>query len=230
MGAGEGRVAPIPAPAPGRPTPPGRPASPGVGAGPDGRIEPSPGRDPILGPGNAVCGREVALGSEGRAGFGRCSDPTLGRWKFGTWGRAMPPMPPMPPPGIPVGRCCMFGMLGRAVGMLGRAIGIWGRGAAICGRLGGIDGRAAGMAGRAAPPPTRPIEGLPPPAPPPPPGRALATPVNSRTMITVDAHAADSRIGEISSRDEQGPTVYGRRRSLVRITWQAVEASGRSRA
>ena len=87
-----------------------------------------------------------------------------------------------------------LGMLGRAVGMLGRAIGIWGRGAAICGRLAGIDGRAA-------PPPTRPIEGLPPRAPPPPPpGRALATPATSRTTITIDAHAADSRIGEISSR------------------------------
>jgi|688.fasta_scaffold470925_2 hypothetical protein len=72
-------------------------------------------------------GRVAALGNEGRAGFGRCIVPTLGRWKFGTCGRFMPPAPP---PGIPAGRC-IFGMLGRVVGMLGRAIGICGRGVAI---------------------------------------------------------------------------------------------------
>jgi hypothetical protein len=42
--------------------------------------------------------------------------PTLGRWKLGTCGRAMPPMPPA------AGRC-MFGREAPA-GMLGRAIGI----------------------------------------------------------------------------------------------------------
>jgi hypothetical protein len=58
---------------------------PGIVAGPEGRIEPRPGLAPPPGCGIVGCGRATALGNEGRAGFGRCSEPTLGRWKFGTW-------------------------------------------------------------------------------------------------------------------------------------------------
>jgi hypothetical protein len=51
-----------------------------------------------------------ALGSEGRAVFGRCIVPTLGRWNCGVCGRDC---------GID-GRDC--GMEGRCVGICGRAI------------------------------------------------------------------------------------------------------------
>ncbi len=113
---------------------------------------------PGIGP--VTCGRDIALGSDGRARLGRCCDPTLGRWKLGVCGRAMPPMPP----GIPAGRCAV-GMFGRAVGMLGRAVGICGRAVGICGRGVGICGLACGAG--------RDIAGLPPPAPPTPPARPI---------------------------------------------------------
>jgi hypothetical protein len=141
---------------------------------PPGRIAPSPGREPMPGIGPVTCGRDIALGSDGRARLGRCCDPTLGRWKLGVCGRAMPPMPP----GIPAGRCAV-GMFGRAVGMFGRAVGICGRAVGICGRAVGICGRAVGICGRGvgicglACGAGRDIAGLPPPAPPTPPARPI---------------------------------------------------------
>ena len=114
---------------------------------------------PGIGP--VTCGRDIALGSDGRARLGRCCDPTLGRWKLGVCGRAMPPMPP----GIPAGRCAV-GMFGRAVGIFGRAVGMFGRAVGICGRGVGICGLACGAG--------RDIAGLPPPpAPPTPPARPI---------------------------------------------------------
>ncbi len=127
---------------------------------------------PGIGP--VTCGRDIALGSDGRARLGRCCDPTLGRWKLGVCGRAMPPMPP----GIPAGRCAV-GMFGRAVGMFGRAVGMFGRAVGICGRAVGICGRAVGICGRGvgicglACGAGRDIAGLPPPAPPTPPARPI---------------------------------------------------------
>ena len=127
-----------------------------------------PGIEPV------TCGRDAALGSDGRARLGRCCDPTLGRWKLGVCGRAMPPIPP----GIPAGRCAV-GMFGRAVGMLGRAVGICGRGVGICGLACGAG---------------RDIAGLPPPAPPPPPPPPPARPIDGRpwasaaTRTTARAH------------------------------------------
>jgi hypothetical protein len=134
---------------------------------------------PGIGP--VTCGRDIALGSDGRARLGRCCDPTLGRWKLGVCGRAMPPMPP----GIPAGRCAV-GMFGRAVGIFGRAVGMFGRAVGMFGRAVGMFGRAVGMFGRAvgicgrgvgicglACGAGRDIAGLPPPAPPTPPARPI---------------------------------------------------------
>ena len=148
-------------------------------APPPGRIAPNPGRELMPGIGPVTCGRDAALGSDGRARLGRCCDPTLGRWKLGVCGRAMPPMPP----GIPAGRCAV-GMFGRAVGMFGRAVGICGRAVGLCGRGVGICGLACGAG--------RDIAGLPPPAPPPPP--PPARPIDGRpwasaaTRTTARAH------------------------------------------
>ncbi len=120
---------------------------------------------PGIGP--VTCGRDVALGSDGRARLGRCCDPTLGRWKLGVCGRAMPPMPP----GIPAGRCAV-GMFGRAVGIFGRAVGMFGRAVGMFGRAVGICGRGVGICGLACGA-GRDIAGLPPPAPPTPPARPI---------------------------------------------------------
>jgi len=70
-----------------------------------------------------------ALGNEGRARFGRCIEPTLGRWNCGVCGRAC-------------------GIWGRACGIAGRVCGICGLACGIAGRAWGICGRAA-WAGRA---------------------------------------------------------------------------------
>jgi len=156
--------------------PPPLPGRPGMAAAPPpGRIAPNPGRELMPGIGPVTCGRDAALGSDGRARLGRCCDPTLGRWKLGVCGRAMPPMPP----GIPAGRCAV-GMFGRPAGMFGRAVGICGRGVGICGLACGAGRDIAGLP--------------PPPPPPPPPAPPPARPIDGRpwasaaTRTTARAH------------------------------------------